>query len=1314
FGLHHTNISVESDNIRLKNGGLIADNQLNIKTKKLETTGDKTINLITEEKIKERFIGNSVENKKILGEDYYKSKLIGKNILLNAEDIKLKATDILAFENILLKSKNISIENDKIKTEKTINERGLFRYKTENGKLEESKASNIRAKNLFLDASKTIIKDSNITVNNLKTKGNVLVTTDVLENKIKLKEIGFIYIKKANVDIEKAKGSNIQVKGISEFENLSLISSKLQSKDLIVSGKLNVEAKVLKSKENSTTLGFKLIDDIQGHYTAIGTNDKGKKKLMRYDNDITNKVSNSSETEDLSAGGSLTFLSLKSNRKDNEYESNARAGLKVTNSAKINKIKVLSSDVVLNNADINEIESNTTKLNNKINENLFKIGIKATGNISLEGSNVSLGLDITEKETHLNEIIHENSNISLLGNSKIEKVAKFTSTNLKYGKLEIKAKDVLFNVNKDKKDSIITTKGGNLGINININSPILNNTIKIGRGVVNLFRKNKSLKGASDIANGFVGSINSLAGNLKAKDKNGEYRDATKSDLKEENVEKNLSGYISINGDVSQKQSTTVEINSEEEIKSGTLTGDKLIFNNNKEVKYISTVIKDTKIEYNNVGKVIKDVEVANNKKQIIHHSESLGLSSGFDLKNASLKEIGIDLSIKGSYDVQKEKFNKLNELTNVSETFNNVKDIKLKGVKSNKSTLSGTVKNLVLEDVKDEITRIKVGLGGDVLIPLAGTPGANGEFELITTRKEKVHTNDINLNNIKVENLTTKKLKEKNYDYQIFLRGGTSGARVKAKINDFEFDTDISMATINALRNIKKFREKIWLAKEELESTGKGIKDAIKNIGAKPDEKNTIGENERESILKLGETHLKTKHSKYTKYLNKAKAVTKDERQKLVTDFKFKKLFILDEPTLENIHKFPPEIQKRIREVWAEGQKITIATDSYGNVYTFGNLSELEFKKGLMKEYRIIKDGRYVVDPKTGEKKLLGATLGNIGAEYITEGNEEILNLEKDDISTLPKDAKIVSDNIITDAFYATCRAIRENLPVGFIVTDVYVSAKIIGKVVFQGAKATIGQGVVLTVSVIDGLDELNKKWTCGTIYGECDTALKNILGDNIYNGFKTTATVVGLTQIGKDVYSVLIKDGKIVEIGRKIKSPKELKKMLAGAKEAVKDKIGDITTGIKSGNLTKQLKNIGANFREVKTTLRTDGTTTRGFEIDTFLGNNLGEKFKTYDKFDPKTGVAVSIKSVHLDAKTNQSGNGIYNSLKKALRDMRDFDNYELKGIRLENENIKERVLEIAINNQKLNASQLNNFERVIKEAKKMGIKVKITILK
>ncbi|WP_371440144.1 hypothetical protein, partial [Oceanivirga salmonicida] len=59
---------------------------------------------------------------------------------------------------------------------------------------------------------------------------------------------------------------------------------------------------------------------------------------------------------------------------------------------------------------------------------------------------------------------------------------------------------------------------------------------------------------------------------------------------------------------------------------------------------------------------------------------------------------------------------------------------------------------------------------------------------------------------------------------------------------------------------------------------------------------------------------------------------------------------------------------------------------------------------------------------------------------------------------------------------------------------------------------------------------------------------------------------------------------------------------------------------------------------------------------------------------------------KSVHLDAKTNQSGNGIYNSLKKALRDMRDFDNYELKGIRLENENIKERVLEIAINNKKL----------------------------
>ncbi|WP_371440145.1 hypothetical protein, partial [Oceanivirga salmonicida] len=839
FGLHHTNISVESNNTKLRNGGLIADNILSIKTKKLETTGDKTINLITEEKIKERFIGNSVENKKILGEDYYKSKLIGKNILINAEDIKLKATDILASENVLLKSKNLLLENDKIKIDKTVDENGIFYHKTEKGELEESIASNIKAKNLFLDAEKATIKDSNILVNNLKAKGDVLVTADVLQDKVKLKERGFLYNKKFDISIEKAKGSNIQVNGIAEFKNLNLLASKLQAKDLIVSDKLNVEAKVLKSKEKSMSSSFKLIDDIQAHYTTIEKDSNGNLKLIKH------SLNGSSETENLSAGASVTLFSHKVDKKDNEYESNARSSLKVTNSAKINKMKVLSSDVVLNNADINEIESNTTKLNNKINENSYRGGVKVEANIGLESSNAGIGLNITNRNVKGTETKHENSNISLLGNSKIEKVAKFTSTNLKYGNLVVNAKNVLFDANKDKRDSVVNTTGINYGYRINVSSPIVGNLVKGAKAIKNV-TEGRLDKAVSNAGNGFVGAVNNLSGNLKVKDNKGKYvnipdksltNGQVEKDLASGKVKKDLSGYVSANLSSSLDINNVTDINHEEEVKSSTLTGGKLTFNNNEEVKYVSTIVKDTNIEYNNVEKVIKDVKVANNKREIIDASVSVGASIGVDFANGGIKPVNFDVAAKGSYEVQKEKLNKLNEMTNVSETFNNVKDVKLKGVKSNKSTVSGNIKNLVLEDVKDTQTKNKVGAGFDVSINITGVPtGGNGEVEFVDIKKEVVHKNEISLNKLNVENLKKIELKANNHNHQFALRAGTSGVSLKTKMNDFELNLNANRETLDALAKPDVFSKKIYLAGEELESTAKGLATAIETLGVEKD----------------------------------------------------------------------------------------------------------------------------------------------------------------------------------------------------------------------------------------------------------------------------------------------------------------------------------------------------------------------------------------------------------------------------------------------------------------------------------------------
>ncbi|WP_156299227.1 hypothetical protein [Streptobacillus canis] len=77
--------------------------------------------------------------------------------------------------------------------------------------------------------------------------------------------------------------------------------------------------------------------------------------------------------------------------------------------------------------------------------------------------------------------------------------------------------------------------------------------------------------------------------------------------------------------------------------------------------------------------------------------------------------------------------------------------------------------------------------------------------------------------------------------------------------------------------------------------------------------------------------------------------------------------------------------------------------------------MSELEFKKALAREYGIHEEGR-----KTEEGKLLGATPGNIYSEYLINGREEIEELPKDDVSSMPSDAEVVSDKTSTHIILA------------------------------------------------------------------------------------------------------------------------------------------------------------------------------------------------------------------------------------------------------------------------------------------------------
>ena len=97
----------------------------------------------------------------------------------------------------------------------------------------------------------------------------------------------------------------------------------------------------------------------------------------------------------------------------------------------------------------------------------------------------------------------------------------------------------------------------------------------------------------------------------------------------------------------------------------------------------------------------------------------------------------------------------------------------------------------------------------------------------------------------------------------------------------------------------------------------------------------------------------------------------------------------------------------------------------------------------------------------------------------------------------------------------------------------------------------------------------------SCGTIYGNCDTFLKNFLGDNAYSVFKGTATAIGITQIGKDIYTVAIKDRKIIEIGKKFTDINELKAVFSNLKESSKNVLNKGKNFLKSDKALDVVKN-------------------------------------------------------------------------------------------------------------------------------------------
>ncbi len=114
------------------------------------------------------------------------------------------------------------------------------------------------------------------------------------------------------------------------------------------------------------------------------------------------------------------------------------------------------------------------------------------------------------------------------------------------------------------------------------------------------------------------------------------------------------------------------------------------------------------------------------------------------------------------------------------------------------------------------------------------------------------------------------------------------------------------------------------------------------------------------------------------------------------------------------------------------------------------------------------------------------------------------------------------------------------------------------------------------------------------------------------------------------------------------------------------------------------------------------------RGFQIEADLGGDLPPGFPTIDKFD--NGVATSIKSVDLAAPTYQNPSALLSRLRGYVNKVAAFTGDARGPVRILPDQVRERVLEVAIPQGSATPAQQAALDAAEQYARSRGVTVKV----
>ncbi len=129
--------------------------------------------------------------------------------------------------------------------------------------------------------------------------------------------------------------------------------------------------------------------------------------------------------------------------------------------------------------------------------------------------------------------------------------------------------------------------------------------------------------------------------------------------------------------------------------------------------------------------------------------------------------------------------------------------------------------------------------------------------------------------------------------------------------------------------------------------------------------------------------------------------------------------------------------------------------------------------------------------------------------------------------------------------------------------------------------------------------------------------------------------------------------------------------------------------------------LKNAGGSLWKIADPLA------RGFVYEAAAGGNLVRNYPVIDKFI--SGVATSIKTLDLKAKSYQKAGAVYSKLKGYIDDLYDFQGTIKGGVNTTNGAIKEKILDVAIP-KGATTQQVEMIQKAVQYGESKGITVKV----